>query len=316
MCVTDLKQQAAELVRNGIRGTTKSTYSTAQKRFLKFCDDYELSPIPCSHQTILLYVTYLHNAGLTANSVSVYISAVRSLHVLAGLPEPELRTPQVKLALKAMVAKNPPLRKKLPITYDMLKNMLSLLAKFPDRLMWSALLTLAFFAGLRGVEYVGQSDQTATTVGQLQFGPDPINIMYFTLLTSKTTTHGFTIPLGCSRSPVCALCAMIGYLNNRYKQQSYDSGSKLFVFHNGTWVNKSHVNALIKMLVKAMGLDPSHYSAHSIRAGAATTAAHCGFSDWEIMRVGGWKSRTYRDYIRNLDSHVAGFSARMAGNQS
>ena len=279
MYVTELQAQAADLVRKGIRGTTKSTYSTAQKRFIQFCELYQLTPLPCNPETVLLYVTYLHNAGLTPATVSVYISAIRSLHVLAGLPEPELRSPQVKLAMKAMVSLNPPPRKKMPITYNLLTSMLQILRNFPDEKMWSALLTLAFFAGLRGAEYVGQSKDTATTIGRVQFGSAPVQIMYYTVLRSKTTAHGYVIPLACSRSTACPLCAMVTYLNARYKSQPFDSTSHLFILGNGNCVNKLHVNALIKMLVKALGRDPASYSAHSIRAGAATTAAQCGFSD-------------------------------------
>ena len=68
---------------------------------------YHLTPVPADSNTVLLYVTYLHNARLSSSTVSVYLSAIRSLHVLAGLPEPDIRTPQVKLALKAISALGP-----------------------------------------------------------------------------------------------------------------------------------------------------------------------------------------------------------------
>ena len=74
------------------------------------------------------------------------------------------------------------------------------------------------------------------------------------------------------------------------------------------------VNEKIKQLVANLGMDPRNYSTHSIRSGAASTAAKLGFQDWEIMRLGGWKSATYRSYIRHLDTHVAGFSARLTKN--
>ena len=173
--------------------------------------------------------------------------------------------------------------------------------------MWKALFCLAFFAGLRGGEYVGQSQATATQVNQVQFGPAPVQIMHYTVIRSKTTTHPYTIPLGCSHAKVCPLCSMVEYFNVRYRQSQFDANSSLFVFSNGSAVTKHHLNSVIKMLARALGLEPADYSAHSIRSGAATTAAQCGFSDWEIMRVGGWRSDAYKVYIRNLDSHVAGF---------
>ena len=181
--------------------------------------------------------------------------------------------------------------------------------------MWRALFSLAFFAGLRCVEYVGQNESSATLVNQVQFSHHPVKVMHFKVNQTKTTVHGYTIPLGCSGTQVCALCDMVEYIKVRYTNKQMGTEDKLFVYSNGVTVNKNQVNAMVKMLVKHMGLDPNDYSAHSIRAGAATTAAENGFAEWEIMRIGGWRSATYRQYIRNLDNHVAGFSARLAASQ-
>ena len=253
----------------------------------------------------------MYNKGLTAATVSVYLSAVRSLHVMAGLPEPVIRTPQVKLAVRAIASIGPPPKKKAPITYDLLCKMINMLTTFPEGEMWSAVLSLAFFGGLRGSEYMGQNGSTAPVVGQVQIGYD--NIMHFTVTRSKTTTHGYTIPLGCSKKRVCALCLMVEYLNVRKKVRSYRVSDWLFVYSNGNRVTKEHLNVLLRSLAKKLGLNAQDYSTHSIRAGAATTAALSGFSDWEIQRIGGWKSETYRQYIRNLDGHVVKFAARLAG---
>ena len=57
------------------------------------------------------------------------------------------------------------------------------------------------------------------------------------------------------------------------------------------------MNALLKGLAKKLDLNQNEYTTHSIRAGAATTAAQLGFSDWEIQRIGGWKSATYRNIL-------------------
>ena len=107
---------------------------------------------------------------------------------------------------------------------------------------------------------------------------------------------------------------MVTYLKNRFQSKQYQCNLPLFVYNNGNHVTKSHLNLVIKSLIKQLGLQPDSYSSHSIRSGAASTAAQSGFTDWEIMRVGGWKSATYRDYIRGLDTHVAGFSARMVSD--
>ena len=191
--------------------------------------------------------------------------------------------------------------------------MIKLLKDFPDGRMWTAVLTLAFFGGLRGAEYMGSNESDAPTVGQVQLASSPNKVMHYTVTRTKTTMHGYTIPLGCSTTNVCPYCDMIRYMNARSVNGSFGVTDWLFVYSNGVRVTKQHLNALLKRLAKCLKLNPDNYTTHSIRAGAATTAAQCGFSDWEIQRLGGWKSETYKQYIRNLDGYVSSFSARLAG---
>ena len=59
-----------------------------------------------------------------------------------------------------------------------------------------------------------------------------------------------------------------------------------------------------------LGYDPSLYSGHSYRAGAATTAGNLGFEEWEIKMLGRWNSSAYHIYLRN-PKVVATFSKRL-----
>ena len=59
------------------------------------------------------------------------------------------------------------------------------------------------------------------------------------------------------------------------------------------------VDRAVKRAAKAAGLDVDRLSAHSLRAGLATSAARAGKADRAIMRQGRWKSRTMVDrYVR------------------
>ena len=71
------------------------------------------------------------------------------------------------------------------------------------------------------------------------------------------------------------------------------------------------VNAFISHVVQSVGWDPSQYTAHSLRAGAATTAAKAGFKEWELKKMGGWESQTYVSYIRDNGAHAANFASRL-----
>jgi integrase len=72
-------------------------------------------------------------------------------------------------------------------------------------------------------------------------------------------------------------------------------------------ITPTSVNRAVKRAVIRAGLDPKRYSAHSLRAGAVTTAAALGNSDQEIMRMSGHESpAVMRTYVR----HARVFSGR------
>lgn len=60
------------------------------------------------------------------------------------------------------------------------------------------------------------------------------------------------------------------------------------------------VAVIVKQRVEAIGLDPSRYSGHSLRAGLVTSAAQMGVSSWKIRQQTGHKSDAMlQRYIRD-----------------
>ena len=89
------------------------------------------------------------------------------------------------------------------------------------------------------------------------------------------------------------------YLRHRLKVGSVLDSSWLFVDSGGQPISKPVVDRYIKSLVSGHGLDASMYSTHSLRSGAATSAASVGCTEYEIQAIGGWRSQAYTGYIRN-----------------
>ena len=311
--ISDLKSAAVQLVQAGIRQSTKRTYLSVQKQFLEFCNVYSLCPVPASEVTLLLYITHLNGKGMAHASVLVQLAGIRNLHVEQGYGEPIVACPQIKQALRAIKEQAPATKKKSPIKLPLLIEMWDLLKGTSHELLWKAVLSLAFFGGLRGSEYSATQANSS--------GAPLLNSIHFMRITgsvvmqykvpqSKTQAKGMLITYGCSLHTVCPVCAVKDYFNLRYSLSRVSLQEPLFLYKNRP-VSKNDVDAVIKSLIKSMGLPPEEYSAHSLRAGVASSAAEAGFKDWEVQELGGWQSKVYQSYIRDIRLHRAQFAKRL-----
>ena len=176
--------------------------------------------------------------------------------------------------------------------------------------MWEALLSLAFFGSLRCAEYTpSPSNPSGPSIGDVCFEHSG-KIMLFNVAKSKTQLHGFQCSLACSGHEICARCRMVTYLGAQIRSPGVTAQSPLFVY-KGTQVTAKMVNKFVKSIAHSLGWNQQAYSAHSIRAGAATTAALAGFNQWEIKSLGGWGSTAYTGYIRGIKSHTSKFPRRL-----
>ena len=80
------------------------------------------------------------------------------------------------------------------------------------------------------------------------------------------------------------------------------------VFHKGvktlgirnTVLTYSNVSSIVKAKAVQLGLDPTRYNTHSMRAGGSTAAANAGVGDRLFQRHGRWASAASKDgYIKD-----------------
>ena len=310
MYVAGLEASAEVLVAKGIRKSTANSYSTAQRQFIAFCNALQLTPVPTSEKTLLLYITYLQQKGVSFNAINVYVSAVRNINIINGHDLPNFRSGRVKLALRAVQAAAPPPAQKSPITFIKLQQMWPVIKLTSNTHMWQALVALAFFASLRCSEYTPSVSAPGPSLACVSFSGDG-KVLRYKVLQSKTKARGFTSNLACSGNEICARCCMEKYIKLRSATSQCTSSDPLFTIQ-GTQVTARQVNLFIKQTVTSLGWPPQSYSAHSLRAGATTTAATVGFNDWELTKLGGWTSSAYNIYIRDNKINTVNFSRRMA----
>lgn len=88
--------------------------------------------------------------------------------------------------------------------------------------------------------------------------------------------------IGRTHNSLCPVVAMLKYLSMR----GMDSGP-LFSLQGGSPLTRQGLVEKVRELLRSAGVDPTHYSGHSFRIGAATTAAAQGVSDATIQLLQG-----------------------------
>ena len=119
--LAELHRKADQFIAGGLAPSTIATYSAGQKKYIHFCTTHQVTPLPSSETTLILFASYLATTNISHTTIKVYLSAVHHMHVVAGLHElfSEQLTPQLELALrciKKFQASNASPEVRLPIT--------------------------------------------------------------------------------------------------------------------------------------------------------------------------------------------------------
>jgi hypothetical protein len=226
---------------------------------------------------------------------------------------------RVKLALKGALRETPTPAKKLPITIQILREMLSHVQSRFDKHLIQAVMTLAFFGCFRMGELCIPDNakfksDTHLCMGDVTIDSKSKSLSIF-LKQSKTDIHneGVFIHVGCSGDKsCCAYCYMVTYMHFRVSLTlPNDDDAPLFMSPGGRPLAKSYMVSVTRLLLGLAGHNPALYSGHSFRAGAATTAGDKHFKEWELKMLGRWSSNAYSLYLRN--PHLTStFACRLA----
>ena len=308
---------AADLVQDGLRNGTKKTYSTAQKTYMQFCLLHHMVPMPASEMTILRYLAYLHIKKLAPSTIKVYLASLHSLHELNGYPAPDTTAYRIRLALRAITDQGASSKQSSPITFVLLQFIIDNVMHKPNGLLYATMLAVGFFGALRGCEYAAVYSQhgliSAPSMDQVQFISDQGRLaIIYTLKKSKTSDKPIQIPIGCSTHRICAVCLLVEYIRARFAASSYHPKAYLFTFPDGRPVPKHALNSVIKTEIQCLGLNPTGYTTHSLRSGAATTAGQLGFSENQIKQLGHWSSSAYLTYVQHSQHSRLQFSQRLS----
>ena len=284
---------------------TQRTYSSAQKRFIRFSEDHGFlrangSPCPTSELTILRFVGHLSET-CKASSITVFLAAIRSLHIFHGFQDPLVGCLRILLVIRGLRRMNPVHEnRKMPITPSVLCSIKAELdfSKYDDILLWAVCCT-AFFGFFRASEYTASQETLAKgSVLSLQdVSIDKHDIpgcIFLNLRFSKTDQvgKGCTVVLARCDSFICPVAALLRYIWIR----GSDPGP-LFLCGDKSPLTRDKLNSRLQKVFKSCNIE-TKFTLHSFRVGAATTAASLGFPEYMVKALGRWSSDAYKVYVK------------------
>ena len=277
---------------------TREAYRAAFGAFVRWARGRRL-PV-WAPETVAAYLTHLADQGRKPATLEVVLAAISEAARVARKSSP--RQAACVRAVRSGI------RRKLGTAQDQRAPLLpgqlrAILAELPEGLLGvrdRALLLVGFAGALR------RSELVALTVGDVEWVEDGARIV---VRRSKTDQEGagqaIGIPFGSApeRCPVRSLRAWLE-ASGIAEGPIFREVDRHERVGTAALAGRS-VARIVKRSAEAAGMDASHISGHSLRAGLATAAAKAGKTERTIMRQTRHRSeRMVRRYIRDAELFV------------
>ena len=252
------------------------------------------------------------------NTIRVYLAGIRLLHIENHLPDPTTEAPLLRyLCIGIRRSTGDTRLKRHPITIPLLRSIKSELSRDPslhphDKLLYWSAFTLAFYGFLRASECTSPTRRHYDRHCHLLRRDITLNNKSMTIRIKSSKTDQFrrsaVLLISKTSTSTCPVKAMDKFLTQSNTRKS----SPLFTFRNGKFLTRQDVSSMTKSLLCLAGTDPTLFSSHSYRIGAATTAAAAGISESLIQVLGRWRSTAYKTYIRSSPEMLCNATQIMA----
>lgn len=291
-----LRQKRSDLKVSLRARQTVCGYAADWRVFCRWCDDAGRVPSPCDSETLSLYVTWLLSVQSRRTATAArHLAAVRDFHRRAGLPVPSVADARsVIIAFRRERGERPQGKAALTVAdfgrvcraCDCLTNL-----GCRDR----AIMVLGFATSFR------RSNLAGLQLSDVTFSPDGLVVVQ---RRSKTDQQGRGRVMGIwpgrrvATDPVRVLRAWLAMRGDWAGPLFCRVQTSDVLVRRG--ISGDAINDVVKRAVARVGLDPSLFGAHSLRAGAVTASAELGRTDQEIMGLSGHRSaEVMRGYVRS-----------------
>jgi integrase len=293
-----LRKSAALLKRANRAPATLQSYGSDWSAFERWCVSTGREALPAGSETLSLYVTARLGDGLKVSSIERHVAAVAYRHRTADLPVPDRTEARAIMEGARRTRKESP-RQRAALTPAALRKICNRLLKdgTPAAARDRALLTLGFATGLRRSNLAALDLKDITTVPR-----KGITVLVRSSKTDQTGkgmligVHKGTRPETCPVQTLRAWLKIRGQADGPLLTRMRPKGPTL------ERLNPETINVIVKTCAQRIGLDPTNYGGHSLRAGFVTAADANGASTISIMARTGHKSlEMVKKYLRNAD---------------
>lgn len=274
----ELNEEVAEYVRVSISDNTRRAYLSDLRHFVDWGGE-----IPATDVMIANYLA-AHAGLLSVATLSRRVASISKAHTSRGLQSPTV-SDLIKTTLRGIKRTHgKPQRISAPLLVEDLMRIMGLLGDGARDARDRALLLIGFAGGFRRSELVALDVEDIRHVRQG---------MILTIRRSKTDQAGtgreIGIPL--ARGRFCPVKSLEAWLQLAGIEDGpiFRSVDKHGRISEGR-LSPEAVAGVVKARVAEIGLDPTDYSGHSLRAGLATSAAMAGVSSLDIRKQTGHAS--------------------------
>jgi integrase len=274
--------------------TTDKDYAFDWKTFRAWCDRMRLEALPASPETLALFIADFLQRGRKVSTVTRYAQGVAYFHRHLGFPSP-LDQYVKDILWGARRLRCEQLHQMRPLTVGQLRQISVALMRDGTRVAVRdrALLVVGLSSAMR------RSNICALRLEDVQISEQGLTIR---LRKEKQDRQGkgrrLAVPRG-EDEATCPVRSLEAWLQLRGSQPG-----PLFTRCDSVCKKKTEIltgNAVLTLVKKAVariGLDPSQFGAHSLRAGLVTEAGLAGVSALIIGNHTGQSVSTVQRYFR------------------
>ena len=324
------------IVKHALTKNTKKGYGTYFPYWERFCDWIKTDKVSISEEKILNLIAWcFHFTDLNSNLTSRVITAAISFHKDNGISFDRKQHTSIRRILEGYQSLRPPDKRiKLPFSEYHVQNIFKYCVdtKSYTSLLPGCAMLIGYCLLLRPGEigYQPKSDEKNLYNRSITWHPkfeDPkeISIKVEASKTNRWRHKTEIIYTHCNcnnpnRIIPCPVHLLKHWINmrNAYHKKKFKSKDFLFIHKNGKPFRYDHINNYLqnamaivarKMNIK---LDPSNYTAHTLRQGGCTDMARHGIPSWRIEMTGRWSSKKWKTTYINTDwrdiAKISGFS--------